>query len=300
MGMEEVIDSVRSIVSKWVNTSRPLTADADIGDDIISVTSSKRLKVNDQVMLRNALVYETGFLIEEIIDRYTIRLSRPVSSKDWTVDENTTLIKTINDMFVHAVYFGDPEVIPFYPAISVFGESRASEWLTLDSTSERYELQINVYVEDGSHEAGHRFLHKITDAIQFGLKKNIYPLVGDFETTALLADVASGDFIIKVSDSSIFTEGNRIFIEDDFNLQESFVREVLDSQTVQLWQNICEEYNASDSLVIVPTRFIYNSWPATIDYGKIHKGSLLQASTISWFANEEEMQLARTANPQLL
>jgi hypothetical protein len=49
----------------------------------------------------------------------------------------------------------------------------------------------------------------------------------------------------------------------------------------------------------VPKRFIYNSWPSDIQYGLIHKGELLKAAKINWFAEEEELQNLRREEPRL-
>jgi hypothetical protein len=56
---------------------------------------------------------------------------------------------------------------------------------------------------------------------------------------------------------------------------------------------------AADSTVIVPKRFIFNSWPSDVQYGTIHKGELLKAGKISWFAEEEELQHLRREEPRL-
>ena len=297
--MEAIIDSVRRIVSKWVNTSSPLIEDLSLGSRTIKIKCTKRFRVNDEVMIGNPLSYETGLHVDEIIDENTLRLSSVTLAKDWTVNENAVLLKTINEMFVQGVYFGDPEVIPEFPAITVFGTDRTSEWLTLDSTSERYELQINIYVLESTHEFGHRFLLQMADVIQLGLKKNIYPLVGDHEVTALKADIVACDKFIKVTDASIFSEGNRVIVEDSCMMQEAFVQAVIDHETLALYQGISDNYAKDDTIVIAPERFVYNSWPASIDFGKVHKGDLLQAATISWFAEEEELQNMRKQDPQL-
>jgi hypothetical protein len=49
----------------------------------------------------------------------------------------------------------------------------------------------------------------------------------------------------------------------------------------------------------VPTRHVFNSWPSDIQYGSIHKGELLKAAKISWFAEEEEQQFLRDEEPKL-
>ena len=66
---------------------------------------------------------------------------------------------------------------------------------------------------------------------------------------------------------------------------------IVDSTTLQVVVPPANPYLISEnSKIIGLTRFIYNSWPADIKYGFIHKGSLLKASTISWFAKETEQQ----------
>ena len=301
--MDQVIDGVRRIVSKWVNTTTPLIEDAKVGDTQIKVQSGRRFRPNDEVMIRGPMFAEAGLRIDKAIDNNTLQLSDAITSQDWEVDDNAVLTKTINDMFVQGVYFGDPEVIPLYPAVTVFGESKSSEWLTLDSTTERYELQISVYVLESTHEDGNRFLQRMTRTIEKGLKKNIFPLVGDHEVTSVTADIVAEDNFIKVADSSIFeipaSQGFRIIIEDPHLMQEAFVRNIIDSETIEIYQCVHDDYKANDTVIIAPTRFVYNSWPASIDFGKIHKGDLLQASVISWFAEEEELQLMRRQDPQL-
>ena len=53
------------------------------------------------------------------------------------------------------------------------------------------------------------------------------------------------------------------------------------------------DFDKDDTNIIVPSRFIFNSWPSNIEFGSIHKGELLKAARISWFAEEEEMQFWR-------
>jgi hypothetical protein len=297
--VDEVVDGVRRVISKWVNTTTPLIEDALVGDNIVKVQASRRFRVNDEVMIRGPLFAETGLRVAECIDKNTIRLSDGIVSQNWLIDENAVLTKTMNDMFVQGVYYGDPEVIPLYPAVTVFGANESSEWLTLDSTKERFDIQINVYVLESTHEDGNRFLHRLTRTIERGLKKNIYPLVGDHEVTSLKADVITGDRFFKVEDSSIFTAGNRMIIEDPNKMQEIFVAEIIDDETILIHQHCMDDYDRDTAVLIAPTRFMFNSWPASIDFGKVHKGDLLQASTINWFAEEEEMQLMRKQDPQL-
>ena len=297
--IEEVIDSVRRIISKWVNTLTPLAADVNPNNTIITVDSVNRFKINDDVMFRTDALYETGLKVKTIVGNTHIELDGPAKFQ-WKVSDDAVLIKAINNRFVQGIYFGDPDNIPVFPAITVVGNSRSSEWMTLNTTKERYEIEITVYVEDSTQEEGYRFLLAITDIIQAGLKRNIFPLISDYQTIAVTASIASNDTFIKVADTTGMIDNMRCYLEDRFNFAENFVSNVVDATTIELAQPACFAYPVSrNPILILPTRFIFNSWPEGVQYTKVHKGTLLKAATISWFAEEEEFQFLARHDPQI-
>jgi len=288
--MEYILDSVRRIIARWVSTQTALTVNAEPGDTILTVNISNRFRENDEVIIRNSTQGETPVYVNSIIDETHIQLSDPVRFR-WEVDDNSILEKMFNQNMVQGIYLGDPDVIPRYPAITVTALNRSSEWLTLDSTQETYNIQIGIYVRDSNQEGAYRFLLQMVDTIQKGLKQNIYPLVGPYNTTTLKADVAATDTFIKVNDISLFEKGSRINIEDRWKVGEFMVQSVVDFETLQLDRPACYTWNVSDNAQIIKLdRFFFNSWPATIDYGKIFKGTMLKAATIDWFAWEELIQ----------
>jgi len=299
-GISDIVDSVRRIIERWVNTYSLLQSNAEIGDTILHIQATTRFVYGDEILLTNEELYETGLNVLEVIDDTHLRLSSPVKFR-WTTDDNSMARKCINGMLVQGVYYGDPDVIPQYPAITVVADNRNSKWLTLESTTEKYSLSINIYVQDATDEAGNRFLYKITDVIQEGLKRNIFPLVNDYNVTAITQSLSQGDDIITVADSSIIANPcARVFIEDAFKDEEATVSEIIDSTTVRLSRCLWFDYDVADNpLFISPTRLIYNSWPESIDYKKIHKGTLLKAATISWFAEEEEIRYLAKREPHL-
>ena len=125
--MEAILDSVRRIIYKWVNTISRVQTDITSGDTVITVKNSRRFEVGNQVMLKNDTVYETTLNISEIdYDNHIITLSTPALN-NWLMSDNTVLIKTINEQFVQGIYIGDPDPIPRYPAITVNGISKNSE-----------------------------------------------------------------------------------------------------------------------------------------------------------------------------
>ena len=293
--MEDLLDGLRRIIHKWVNTSSPLISNTSRGDTVIEVESTHRFQKGDEVMIRDETYYETGLVIESVDDINHITLISPILN-NWTAAyQNVILIKTINEMFVQGIYIGDPEVIPRYPAITVNGVSRSSEWLTIESTKERYEIEIGVFVKESTHETGYRFLMNIVDVIQTGLKRNIIPLVNDYDIISLAQDANIGDVNIKVNNREKVSDDRRILLENDHELEEHWVTYAYgnDDVSIHLAEALCTDFYAYDTSVIVPYRFVFNSWPAQIQYGKIHKGELLKAATISWFAEEEEMQYLR-------
>lgn len=305
MAMAEILDSVRRIIYKWVNTSSRINLNVTRGDIVISVADARRFTTGDQVMLKNSTVYETGLIVDSVdTDAHLVTLTTSVLN-DWTIAENTVLIKTINEQFVQGIYIGDPDVISRFPAITVNGVSRSSEWLTLESTKERYEIEVTVYVKESTHEEGYRFLMDITDEIQKGLKRNIMPLVSEYNLTSLARDITQGDLTIYVDDRSLFESNARIIIEDPYETQEVWVSTGWDEEDDPSQQaarlSDCAEYDfsASNTTIIVPTRHVFNSWPSDVQYGSIHKGELLKASKISWFAEEEEQQFLRKDEPKL-
>ena len=53
MAMQEILDSVRRIIHKWVNTITPLVSDISINDKTIFVQNVRRFLPGDQIMIKN-------------------------------------------------------------------------------------------------------------------------------------------------------------------------------------------------------------------------------------------------------
>lgn len=289
--MEDVLDSVRRIVSRWCRTITPLTANVNAGDDTLTVLTTRRFKKGDELTIRNDQNKgEISLYIDEVLDSYTIRLVNPVNFS-FDLSESPVVEKTFDNQYLQAIYLGEPSNISHFPAITVSAGNKSSEWLTLKSTKETYNIDINIYVQDSTQEDSYRFLLKMVDTVQKGLKHNVYPIVGPYNTYGLIADAMTGDYYIQVSDTSKLWTPGRIIIEDPWSYQELGISEIIDSNTVKLGSPICQDFLvANNAKMILNTRFIYNSWPSQINYGKIFKGSMLKAATINWFAWEEEVQ----------
>jgi len=296
MAMEEVLDSVRRIVAQWTATSTPLISNVTPGDTILNVNNTKRFRQGDEITIYSTNKgAETYLVIDEILDTTHMQLTSAVTYA-WTTLENALVAKTFYGNFIQGIYLGEPDPIPKFPAITIQATTRDSEWMTLDSTRETYKLELNVYVKAGVQEDAYRFLIRITDIIQKGLKQNIMPLVGPYETSALTSNAEAGDLFLKVADSSIFDPGNgglgRAILEDLYKAEEFRIEEVVNSTTVKLITPVCFDYDVDDGTKLISIRrLVYNAWPDNIQYGTIFKGTLLKAAKISWFCFEEELQL---------
>lgn len=291
--LEPIIDGVIRKVKQWTYTNELLIQNASIGDTQLKVRSARRFQKGDEFLIRdeNGDKIENSHLVDSVIDDTTLLIQRPIQFS-WTTSEKAFITRTFNGNFVKAVYYGEPDIIALneLPAITVNGTTSNSEWLTVRATKERYEIDIAVYVSSDTQESGSRVLSRITDTIEKGLKQNLYPLSNDFTTVSLIADAAAGDQFIKIADTSILAGKSIIMLENEHETQEFMIKCVSDGQTVQLANSLYFNFPISLTSVIIPNRFLFNSWPGSINYGKILKGTLLKASVISFFVEEVEDQ----------
>ena len=291
---EQILEALRRVIYRWVNTSAALTQDAVLGDTLLKVRTTNRFLPGDEIALidPHTQVGEPGLKIHKIVDRTTIQLSSPIQSRDgFGPGQGSLIVKTWSGNFVQGLYLGDPDVIPMFPAISIMGESKNSNWQALGLTKEDFKFQVAIYVQDDNTEDSYRQLLRLTKAIEHGMKKNIYPLCGDFITSNVTADIQVDDAFIKVADTSEMYVDQEIVLESIHLAEGLRVKCVVDSTTIQVYVPVSNQFLVSDDAKVIGlTRFIYNSWPADIKYGFIHKGSLVHGSTISWFAWEAEQQ----------
>jgi hypothetical protein len=295
--MKAVLDAVRRIIMRWTVTRTKLIAAANAGDTSIQVQSTRRFLKGDQFLIHNADEdMENQLYVLEVVDRHTITLADANGDPkalnfSWPVAEGTDVVKTQNDQFIKGVFLGDPAIITEdqLPAITVSMKNRSSEVMTFRATKERYNVEINVYVSGSTQEEGDAFLLHVLDQIQWGLKKNFYPLLDEYKTSLITADIAIGDQHIKVPSVTMFTEGsNQIIIEDDYNIEVHSVNGICDSTTIRINNTFQFDFDKDDTIIIKPGRLPFNSWPSDINFGLIKKGDMLKAATISYFVEEME------------
>jgi hypothetical protein len=289
MSMEGVLNGVRRVVKRWTRTSTSITQNISEGDTIIKVDNTSRFSFGDEIMIWGQTEGEASLKIQSIVDVFTMQLVEPVKF-DHNLSENPVVVKVFNNNYVRAFYLGDPAVIPMFPAISINGTEKNSEWITLEQTKEEYNLDINIYVEESTQEEGYLNLTRIADAVERGLKKNLYPLIGDYLSSAITAPVSVNDKIIRVASTANFLKNVDIAIEDKFNQSWVKIKKIIDSQHIELYCGVDKTFSPQyNAVAIMPYKRLFNSWPTNIDYGFVHKGTLLKAAKIKWFGWQVEL-----------
>lgn len=297
--MKNVIEAVRRICERWAATRTDIIADANAGDTSIQVLSTRRFRPGEQFLIYNDNPDGTGEDMENdlyvlgVPDRYTIQLAdtngNPKGLKwNWPLSRGAHVLKTIADQRIKAVFFGEPDVITDLPAITVSAKSRQSEPFTLRSTKETFNIEIGVFVSADTQESGDIFLQNVVDVIQYGLKRNFYPLLNDYTKTSLIADGVAGDTFLKVASVAAIQPPCELIIEDEYNIDVQVAIQVCDSSTVQLALPLLSDYSVANTYVIKPHRMPFHSWPKDITFGKIYKGTLLKSAAITWFMEEME------------
>lgn len=289
--MFEIQQSIKKIIERFIVNKTPTTAALSDGNTSIPVKSSRRYQCKDLVVIFNKPSMEQRaegevHTIVDIPDNSHIVIDEGLI-ENYSLD-NSFVEKMVGGTFLEAVYIGDPEVIPQYPAITVDAKSKANSWLTLESTSEEFTIDISIYVEAEFYDTQYELMHRYTKAIETALFRSFYPLVKPFNQTTLVNSVNPQDKIIKIADEDLLlcSGGGWFWLESFDFLRSNRIRESLGNGVYELILPVSRSFDPGD-LIIVPTRHIYNTIPAQIQYGTVNKGTTLKAAVITWTASEE-------------
>ena len=303
--MLEIQKAIKKVIEKFIVNMTPLTAAISIGDTTIPIASTRRYCTGDVVVIYNKpspSIKSSGEVhtITSIPNKDNIIIDTPLVS-GYTL-ANSFVEKMIGfetgvETFLEAVYIGEPAIIPRYPAITINAKSRSSEWLTLESTSETYQIDITVYVLASDYESQYELMQAYVKAIENALFRTFYPLVEPFDLEVLLEDVVDSDTLIKVaSPGSLDCIGGWIWLESQDFLRNNKVIRNLGGGVLELAFPVGQNFSAGDS-VIRPRRHIYNTLPASTQYGTVNKDSMLKAAVITWTAQEEVRRLNPFIDP---
>jgi hypothetical protein len=287
--MEQILDSLKKIIYRWLNTETAITENLPSGSNLIKVDRSTRFMPGDEVTITDGKEFEFPLVIDSIIDQNNILLKNETKFS-WS-SANAYIKKTIAGQLIQGIYVGDVSSIPKFPAVLINGSSKTSEWTTLESTTEKYEISITCYVESATQEDGYRSLLRMSNIIERGLKRNVFPVVGEIGPIDVIDSIDVCDYFIMVDDTDGMVKNQLLIIEDKFTAEDVSIEEVIDSQTIKLHKKVFNDYPIiNDPRVLIVSRFLYNCWPKTISYTTVQKDTLLKGATISWTAEEIQLQ----------
>jgi hypothetical protein len=293
--MLEILHSIKSIIERFIVNMVPLAAEANAGDTSVSLPSTRRFRYGDAVVIyhkEGEYAQPEGEVhnVVQVCDRSLV-LDTPLTNS-YTV-ANSFVEKMIgfesgNETWLDAVYIGEPDVILKYPAITVNGKSRSSEWLTLESTKETYQIDITVYVEAADYESQVELMFAYVKQIEDSLFRSLYPLVRPYNVTTFTEPVEATSTIVKVQNPNVFTcKGiSWVFLESYDFLRHNLIVGDLGDGTFNLQFPAGAHFDVGDKL-IQPMRHIFNALPKGTQYGTVNKGTMLKAAVISYECSEE-------------
>ncbi len=304
--MLDVLKAIKKVIERFIVNMIPLRAVANAGDTIISVQTARRFCPGEAVVIYNkpsAKVQAEGevHIIKNFIDNKTLELETPIVASFPLANsfmEKLIGFETGNEQFLEAVYIGDPTVIPRYPAITINANSRSSEWLTLESTSETYDIDISVYVQASDFESQYELMHAYVKGIEDSLFRSFYPLVEPFDKTTLAEATTASDTTIKIVDDDFFNchKLGWVWFESFDFLRSNTLKRFLGSGVYELMLPVGADFAAGDS-VIRPHRHIYNTLPHSTKYGTVNKDTMLKAAVISYKCSEEVRRFTPFIDP---
>jgi len=286
--MEEILDSLKKIIYRWVNTEIPLINNVSVGDVILDIDNTNRFYPGDVIAITDGIEFEFPLVVKGVLDRNKIVIHSGTNF-NWN-SSNAYVKKSINGQFVQGIYIGDVSIIPKFPAIVINGKSKTSEWTTLESTTEKYEVSISCYVEQANQEDGYRTLLKMVKIVEQGLKRNMFPLISSSPSVDVIDSVLTNDQFLKVESTDGLLKNHLLVIEGKYNAEDLMIQEVVDEQIIRVG-NVFNNYLLSEApKIYVLDRFLYKTWPGSIDFTTVQKDTLLKGATISWSGEEIELQ----------
>jgi hypothetical protein len=303
-GMLGVIRSARDTIVRFALNSQMLVSDATLGTRTVVVDTTRKFNQGDFIVIRNddeGEIHE----IELILDESTFTIKEDLV-RTWTVAEMARVERTFgtgkeNVQYIKRVYLGDPSVIPDFPCITITADSRDESWWTINSTRVKWNCTISCIFEDSSLETAYEGMMHLTQAIENALWANRWPILGTLVFRTITADIPSGSRIITVDDTTDILPGYKVVLEDQHSTMHREVARVIDGTTLELTQDTEGDLLASRSAsFIVPSRWVMWSAPDGTQYNYIHKGTLMKASQISWFVEEEIVRFPQLTGPETL
>lgn len=284
-------EAIKKIVGRYIVGTMPLIADVSVGDTEIYIASTRRYYCNDQIALYDGSTFEGEiFTITNIPDKHTLQLHKPaITTYQAEVDQIQKLLsfETNNEKTMTSIYLGDPSIIPQFPAITIDAKSRNSEWLTLESIKQTYDIDITVYTAGNDYEFEYKLMHHFTKAIETALFRSFYPLVEPYDYALLTSDANDDDTLITVDNPDpLICIGGWVWLESYDYLRYNQIDEYLGNNVFKLRFPTGRPFSIGDK-VIRPRRHFFNTMPKSTQYGTVNKGGFIKAGRIQYTASEE-------------
>lgn len=292
MNALSILKSYRKIIGRFIINERELTAPTTPGSRTITVTSTRRYLAGEKIALLNTETYDVEFhVIAAIPDSRTLITSHDIS--DTYPATKSIVQKSIGDglgtdTFIQSIHLGDPAAISHYPAITIDVKNRNSEWMTLESTKETYNIDISIYVEASQYENQFELMHTYTDAIERALFRSFYPLVDPYNSSPLVENVVENDTVFRIENQTdgYLCQGSWIWFESIDSLAYNRLRSSQGNGVYETLFPIGREFSIGDT-VIRPNRHIFNTLAHQTQWGTVMKETMLKAAVISVKAEEE-------------
>lgn len=292
--MLELQKAIKLVIERYIAQMIPLSQSGIVGTNYAYVSSVRRFNIGDEIVIRNENSVDAELLHVTGVNQSENRLIfQEDLVQDWPLSggfvQKLIGFSSGNTEFLRGVYLGDPAVITQFPAITVDAKSLSTEWFTLESTKDTYEIDISVYVDGlAYHESQYELMHAYTKAIRNSLFRTFYPLVQPYFSTTLTEEAIEGEYTIEVADIDFVscTTGSWIFLESVDHLIPNRIIEDFGNGTMRLLRPLRASFSVGDK-IIMPQRHIFNTLPHSVNYGTVNKGTMLKAAVISYRAEEE-------------
>ena len=170
--MLSLLESVKTIIERYIVGKTPITANIEAGDTTIKVASVRRFNIGDTIAIYNKPAADSASLadIRTIADKpdcFTLIVDSPLT-QDYP--ETTSGIEKCHfGTFLDGIYLGNPATLPAYPSIAIELDEKENEGLTLESTSETATILIWVFADAADYENQYRLMVHYAQQIENAL-----------------------------------------------------------------------------------------------------------------------------------
>lgn len=290
-----VLRCLRDTIRRYGLTSQPLSQNAIAGTDTLKVPMSRKFFEGETIVIRNSTIGEMR-TIHQIIDETTITLTENLA-QTWPAaggaSEGCLVEKAPGGQYVKRIYLGDPDAIPDFPAITITADTRDEEWWTIGSTTAKWNCTISCIFEDDGLENSYENMLSLTKVVEDALWANRKPTFGQITESNLTVDLLKGSTSMVIDSTDSILPAHQAVLEDYAWTQYIEIDVVIDEHNLIFKLPAEFDFTVNrGAKIIVPSRWCMWTKPGSTTYGYIHKGTLLKASQISWFGQEEIIRLS--------